>query len=272
MKRIGVFGPGGGALTVTASLCREPLAAEIIHLVDLRCNPYGNRKPEHIFRLLREALKFLKSEGCDYAVIGCNTTSTQIPRAISELAVELRPRTILGALETSARGLAQLPPQSTVLILGTRLTVQSRYFQTSLEQSRPDLQVISLALPQLAERIDAGQSEAEIRQYLREEFQALLMDNRVPDIAALCCTHFPFVSNLLTETLQECYGREISLLTQSGFILEELKRHVTIEPGSPRLTVWGTSRNAHFERVVRAQLGVSRVNVLEDWLSPAELG
>ena len=267
MKKIGVFGPGLGALTITAQLKRAKACAELVHVADLTFNPYGNRPPRQVSSLVANAMRFLSARGCEVVVLGCNTSSTQAESALEQLTLEERPAQVVNILQVTVCGLERLAPNSHILILATVATVESQFYQRELAQRYPGMRVNVCALPQLAGLIDNGAAADTIQRYLDREIESHADALQEVQQVVLCCTHFPLVAKLIENSIERISGRSLNCLGQSAFVIEELNKRfpacdVTAEPPPE---IWISARNDIFEQIVQQEIGNFEMNLLKDW-------
>ena len=178
---IGVFDSGVGGLTVHHHLVQRFPTADFIYLADQANAPYGGRPGEEIVELTKAGCVRLFAEGCDVAVLACNTAASVALRRLQQTWLpgyrrELgRPVNILGIVVPTIEAATGLPWEheaqwreekaEKVDILGvfsTPATARSRVYEIEIDKRRQDVAVFSEPCPELARMIEEGAGAAEL--------------------------------------------------------------------------------------------------------------
>jgi len=239
--RIAVLDSGLGGLSICAEMERDLTAHLLFKKASLL---YVNVWPEQgrgynslenaaeRIAVIDRALEGVNAFHPDMILIACNTLSvlyhhtffsgnTRIPVIdIVDFGVDMIHDRLLSA------------PDSQVLILGTRTTVEEKVHQQKLVQKGIDARrILAQACHGVATEIEKDPKGAAVEQlidaYMEEAAPKLNNQNMV--YAALCCTHFPYSRNLFKEKLSDRLSVEIVLLNpnmaMSGFLLANGRPH-----------------------------------------------
>ncbi|MDR2790507.1 MAG: glutamate racemase [Campylobacteraceae bacterium] len=208
--KVGVFDSGVGGLTVAKSLIEHKLFDEIIYFGDTARVPYGTKDAKTIIKYSLEALEFLKSFDIDMLIVACNTASAH---ALEELRKNASFE-VFGVIEPGVlAAVNRLKNQnSSILILGTKATINSGQYEKLLRQNGYN-NLISLNPSLFVPIVEEGLFEGEVLQsamkyYFKDVKQSL-------DAVILGCTHFP----LIAKAIQNYFPK--SVLIHSGDAIVE---------------------------------------------------
>jgi glutamate racemase len=218
--RVGVFDSGVGGLTVTKSLLENTLFDEIIYYGDTAKVPYGVKDKNTIIRHSLEALEFLKNFDIQMLIVACNTVSAQ---ALNEKKKNA-PFDVVGVIKPGVLATinALKCKDSSILILGTRSTINSKIYQNLLEQygfSNTQALSPSLFVPIVEEGIFEGKILESTMDYYFKDIKAN------PDAIILGCTHFPLISQALQK-----YFPTSRLIHSGEAIAEYLQNEYSLKP------------------------------------------
>ena len=211
-RPIGIFDSGAGGLTVLHE-CLVTLPHEnFVYLGDgARC-PYGPRPREEIGRFAFEIASYLEQSGVKLIVAACNSaTAAALPELQERLAVP-----IVGVLAPEAHAAVQATRNRRIGVLATAATVASGRYEEAVHALDAGVKVVSVACPRLVPLIEAGGTNQELDQAVRE-YAAPLRSERV-DTVILGCTHYPLIRRVFERVL----GRGTTLV----FSAEETAREV----------------------------------------------
>lgn len=190
--KAGVFDSGVGGLTVVKSLLEHKTFSEIIYFGDTARVPYGVKDKNTIIRYSLEALEFFKNFEVDIMITACNSVSAY---AIEELKASA-PFQISGVIEPGVIALKNRASSkdASILILGTRATVESKKYERLLkEEGFTNIQALapSLFVPIVEEGLFEG---AILETTIKHYFDGV----KEPDFIILGCTHFPLISDAIS--------------------------------------------------------------------------
>ena len=178
--------------------------------------------------ILRNTKKLIKP---DYIFVACGTLSVllkdmQFKRDHKQLIEGILPIGFKLLLESLYKN-----KRATALIFGTPTTINAKTFQNELfqhgiEQSR----VITQACPELATQIsndpEGSFVAARIRYWVQQALSQLTVDNSVPLLLFLGCTHYAYREELFRISFKEEGYSHISILNPNHATAESLRNIV----------------------------------------------
>jgi len=196
--KAGVFDSGVGGLSVLKSLLNEKIFEEIVYYGDTARVPYGSKDKNTIISYSLEALEFLKNFDLDIIIVACNSVSAYALE-------ELRNSTnipVIGVIESGALALQKnvSNKDSNILVIGTRATIDSRLYATSLKEKNYK-NITSLATPLFVPLVEEGILDGAI---LDETMHHYFKNISNIDCIILGCTHFPLLQNKLSKYFDNC--------------------------------------------------------------------
>ncbi len=244
--RAGVFDSGVGGLTVVKSLLEHGLFEEIVYFGDTARVPYGVKDKNTIIRYSLEALEFFKNFDIDIMIAACNSVSAY---AIEELRLNA-PFPVTGVIEPGVLALERRTPdkQSSILILGTRATIESGKY-TRLLREEGYSRIVSLAPSLFVPIVEEGLFEGEV---LRSTMHHYFRNVTPPDYIILGCTHFPLISDAIAG-----YFPEATLIHSGEAVVEHLRRDHSLNPrfSHTRLSLFASENPGHLKAVAARWLG-----------------
>jgi glutamate racemase len=185
---------------------------DFVYLGDgARC-PYGPRPAEEIHRFAHEIASFLEQSGVKLIVAACNSaTAAALPQLQEAIAVP-----IVGVLAPEAHTAVQATRNRRVGVLATAATVASGRYEHAVHALDAGVHVVSVACPRLVPLIEAGETNHELHEAVRE-YAAPLQEAGV-DTVILGCTHYPMIRRVF----ERVFGRGTTLV----FSAEETAREV----------------------------------------------
>ncbi len=219
-KPIGLFDSGVGGLTVAHAISSLLPEEQLCYYGDTAHLPYGDKSKETIVGYSIRIADFLLAKGCKIILIACNSASTN---AYEEVKAHVGDRaSVLNVVIPVIESVAGLENISTIGVIGTKATIESKSYQNGISKFNPSLTVCSMATPLFVPMIEEGFvfddiSNAIIRAYLsRKE----LMDI---DTLILGCTHYPIIRNQISRY----YNFEVNVLDTSRIVAEYLRNFLT---------------------------------------------
>jgi glutamate racemase len=246
--KLGVFDSGIGGLTVVKSLLEHQLFEEIIYFGDTARVPYGIKDKNTIIRYAIEAVEFFKNFELDLIIVACNTVSAY---ALEEMR-ESSTCPVIGVVESGvlATSNALKNKDSKILILGTKATVNSKAYETSLNYygyTNLQAKATGIFVPLVEEGIYSGAIlEATFEHYFREL--------ETPHAIILGCTHFPLIS----DAIQNYFGKETLLIHSGEAIVEQLEKEFTFEKKykNPKLQFFASENPEALRNVAKMWLNI----------------
>ncbi len=203
---IGIFDSGVGGMTVARAVERLLPNYPICYLGDIARCPYGTKSSQTIIDYSIENTRFLIEHGARIIIIACNTASSvateHLRKTFTIPIIEVISPAVCEALKRTQSG--------RIGIIGTRATIRSNTYETTILGKRPDCKVVSTPCPLLVPLVEEGWlNKRETKMILRRYLQPL--KNQQIDTLVLGCTHYPLLKNLI----QPRIGKRIALIDSS---------------------------------------------------------
>jgi len=215
---IGIFDSGVGGLSILREI-RNLLPQEDLHyFADQAHVPYGARSLEEVRGYCEEITSFLLRQGAKLIVVACNTAS-----AASLYSLRNRfPDMLFVGMEPAVKPAAESTLNGVVGVLATPATFQGELFASVVERFAEGVTVLPQTVPDLVERIEAGEIDTPaIRNIISRAIQPLL--DAGADTLVLGCTHYPFIIPIL----QELAGEGVKVINPSPAIARQTLRLIT---------------------------------------------
>ncbi len=193
---IGIFDSGVGGLSVLREVRKVLPDESFVYFGDSANVPYGGRSDVKIRRLSEAALQVLLRYSPNLVVIACNT-ATSI--AVNQLRLDHPSLPIVGVVPV-LKTAASATKTKCVAVLATYATLTSRTYQNLKEQYARDVNVVELALPEWVMFVEHGNVDGDD---VRASMSSVAMQvaSSKADVAALGCTHFPFLRKTISEAM-----------------------------------------------------------------------
>ncbi len=236
MAPIGIFDSGFGGLSIFREIHHLLPQYDYVFLGDNARAPYGDRTFEEVFDFTNQAVRRLFSMGCPLVILACNTASAKALRNIQQNELpkmEDPTRRVLGVIRPTVERVQNLTYSGHVGLVATRATVSSQSYDMELAkqfQKENPVYLTSRACPRWVPLIESGLlNSTELYYEVKSDLTSLL--NKDPDIDTIIlgCTHYPLITSLIQQVLQELDHPEIILMPQgkpvSYSLADYLKRH-----------------------------------------------
>ncbi|MCQ2427177.1 MAG: glutamate racemase [Clostridia bacterium] len=193
---IAVFDSGAGGLSVLAALKRFMPCEDYIFLGDRKNAPYGDKSHDEIRRISLENAGMLFGMGAKALVIACNTATAAavdtVREAFPQYAVIGIEPAVKPAFEAGCRRIA---------VLATPRTVSEDRFSRLLRSygNQYGGQAFGIGCRGLATMIEENTVSADYFTKLWKEH----FGDGFPDGIVLGCTHYPFASDVIKDSLPE---------------------------------------------------------------------
>lgn len=201
--RIGVFDSGIGGMTVLKELIKAFPHEQYVYIGDTANVPYGTKSHEKIRELCRDIIGFLKNRQLDLLVVACNTASSL---ALNIFKSQL-PIPVIGVVEPGVEAVVdtfqRLPHENNrrILILGTRATIASQVYSREIRKHIVFNEISEQACPLVAPMIEEGWIDHSILLDTVKEYVSKYNNDKVPGIALLACTHYPWAQKIFEQAL-----------------------------------------------------------------------
>jgi glutamate racemase len=204
---IGVFDSGIGGLTVVRELMHLLPHEDIVYFGDTARVPYGTKSEKVIRNFAVEDTLFLRKQGVKMVVVACNTVSAVALGLLEEkFALPL-----VGVVKPGAAEAARRTRNKKVGVIGTPRTVSSGIYEREIRTLDHTVQVFSKACPLFVPIVEEGWEEKEATLLVAREYMEVIKAMGV-DTLVLGCTHYPLLSNALTQVM----GRGVQLVNSGA--------------------------------------------------------
>ena len=244
--RIGVFDSGAGGLSVVKSLIKSKYFDEIIYYGDTARVPYGTKDKNTIIRYSLEALEFFNNFDIDLLITACNTVSAY---ALEDMNQQSN-YPVIGVIKSGVMAVERhnIKKDDSILIIATRATVASNKYQDALRDlGYNNITAIQTGLfvPMVEEGIFSGEIlDATMQYYFR--------NISTPSALILGCTHFPLISNSLSN-----YFKNFPTLIHSGeAIVNYLEQNYSLEEkkNETKLKIFASDNVSGLRRIAKRWL------------------
>ena len=193
---IAVFDSGIGGISVLKELVKLMPDEQYLYFGDSANAPYGARTTEDVRQLTLDAAQRLMDRGIKTLVVACNTATAAAITALRQT----YPDTIIIGIEPALKLAADRFPGGRVGVMATPVTLREEKFNQQVERFS-GMEIITIPVPALAELVEQGHRDD-------EQIESLLRPALEPyagklDAVVLGCTHYPFVSAVISRILGE---------------------------------------------------------------------
>ena len=215
---IGVFDSGVGGISVLKELTALLPNEDFLFYGDSANAPYGEKDEEEVKELARTLVDRLIDRGAKAIVIACNTATSAAAKSIRDA----HPGVPIVGVEPAVKPAALELTHKKILVMATPMTLKREKYRLLAERFAGEADLVPLACPGLAARIEQGSLE-------ENDLKEMLEDLLLPyvgqiDGVVLGCTHYPFIKPQLREILGE-----IPFFDGAQGTARELKRRLTQE-------------------------------------------
>lgn len=211
---IGIFDSGLGGLTVLQTLEKHFPDESFIYFGDTARVPYGNKSAETVIHYSKQIVEFLENHHVKMVIVACNTSSALALKSMKDhFKIP-----IFGVIEPAVNFIEKNNTNDdSVVVLGTRATVESKAYSKIFNQSKSKKNIIEKSCPLFVPIIEEGMisgkiAENIIKHYLNE------FNNKEIKQFILGCTHYP----LLKTTIQKILGKRVQLISSGDSLVPEL--------------------------------------------------
>lgn len=268
---IGMFDSGVGGLAALIETRRLLPGDDLMYVADSAWFPYGSRPPAEVLDRASTITRLLLDRGAKLIVVACNT-------ATSAAIADLRQRfdvPFVGT-EPALKPAAQRTLAGRVALLVTPQTARGQKLAALIDRFGAEVDVRTIAAPDLAERVEAGaldgsETRALVRSYVAEVRQS------GADVLALGCTHYAFLRPMIEEEA----GEGIIVIEPSAAVARQVMRvldgrRLRASRSSGGRVLYLTSGDATTFASVRARLEAAGAEVPvgadEAWTAAEEKG
>ncbi|WP_111979940.1 glutamate racemase [Algibacillus agarilyticus] len=210
---IGVFDSGVGGLSLLSEINRLLPNESCIYIADSLYAPYGEKSADMLWQRCCAISEFLIEQGVKIIVVACNTATVAV---IKQLRVKYRIPFI--GIEPAVKPALLGEFKANVAILATQNTINSQRLSLLINTYKsPSTTLYPIACLGWVEMIELGISHEQIKQKISETLTDLI--KLKPSIIVLACTHYPFISALITE----CFDYPVQIIEPGAAVAQQVK-------------------------------------------------
>ena len=191
-RPIGFFDSGLGGLTCIPFFLRAFPDERIVYFGDTARTPYGSKPPAIIKKFAGEIADFLvKTHDVKMIVLACNTVSAVAAGGLRQRFPDIP---VVGIISPAALTVANTCSENNRIgIIGTKVTIESRAYQTGILDIAPGLEVYNKACPALVPLIEENIIENPIMDMVLKHYLDQFFAENMIDTLVLGCTHYPLI-------------------------------------------------------------------------------
>ncbi|MDO5564218.1 MAG: glutamate racemase [Eubacteriales bacterium] len=196
-QKIAVFDSGLGGLSVLKHLLNALPNEDYIYMADSLNAPYGIKSPEEVLELTEKAFDTLFFQDIKILVVACNTASTQYNEIGHK---EKYKNKLIFTIHPSIQGPLNDNRTSNILLMATKITLQSNYVKNMLQSNKTEKKIETLAAGDIVPFVEKNNTNSSEFDHMLHN---LLLKYKNIDSVILGCTHFPFVKEQINNELMK---------------------------------------------------------------------
>lgn len=261
-RPIGLLDSGVGGLTVVEEVIKQLPHEDIVFIGDEAHMPYGVRPADEIIKYTREMVQFLISQDVKAIIYACNTaTARALPTLAKEFDIPM-----FGVIKSGAVSAIKDTKTDEIGVIGTKTTIESGSYQTTIQEQQPNMKVISVPAQPFVKMVENDSGDTDDA---KVEIARTLSPFKQTDIDTLIlgCTHFP----MLEKQIQSYMGPDVKLVdpaiettsVTSQFINEHGLQNEQAKPGKVDLNTSADLKS--FTQLAKQWLGtkISSINLVK---------
>jgi glutamate racemase len=210
---IAIFDSGVGGLTV-ANAIRTVLPHEsILYLADTASSPFGKKSSQDLETIITRNMELLLTYPIKMIVIACHTACSCGLSTFKRLLIP-----VMTIFPSAINPLLDVTPLSSLLVLGTDRTIQSKIYQHLIKTYFPHISARFIGCSPLERLIEEECQDPEL---IYASLQQLLhsVQGQSFDAAFLACTHFP----LYRSFIQKALGPSCTLIDPAYYFSQKIQ-------------------------------------------------
>lgn len=224
--KIGLFDSGLGGLTILKAVTKALPQYDYVFFGDTAHLPLGDKTEEEIFEYTKAGVEELFERDCALVIIACNTASAETMRRLQDtfLPQKYPDRRILGVIIPTVEELIESKSKK-ALLLATKRTVESGKYGRELLKYGSDIELHSVATPELVPLIESGKSTEASTAAIKIIEEQLTGVGEI-DTVILGCTHYA----KFKDDLRRAFGAALKILSQDEIIPHKLALYLENHP------------------------------------------
>ncbi len=205
---IGVFDSGIGGLTCVEELINLLPNEDIVYLGDTARVPYGTRSRETIMSYARQDIEFLKQHNVKMILVACGTVSSVLSFMKEDPGIS-----VSGVVQPAVKAACAATKNNRIGIIATSATVKSGVYGKVIRSINPEIKVVGKACPMFVPLVENGYTSPDCppARYFAEEYLEIMKEEEV-DTLILGCTHYPHLSELISQVM----GDRVTLVSSGA--------------------------------------------------------
>ena len=193
---IGILDSGiGGVVTLGRILETSKFKnTSFLCLADQANTPYGDKSKEALLEITCRNLEWFKEQDVNTVLIACNTICSSIFDEVSGIFEDMN---LINIVSLTCEYLATERIDS-IIILATKLSIESKTYQSRLHCSFPQASIYPIIAPALVPLIEDDKSDEEKIGALQDYLNPYLGKAKA---ILLGCTHYPLLRDLIYEIM-----------------------------------------------------------------------
>lgn len=220
-RPIGIFDSGIGGLSVLRHIRAQLPDEDLRYFADSGFAPYGEKPEEVVIRRSMEIARFLLESHCKALVIACNTATA----AAIHLLRETWPEIPIVGVEPGLKPAAAVTQSRIVGVLATERTLKSVKFNNlhRVLNQQTGITFIMQPCPGLADLVEKNERRSARAAELVQRYVRPLLEQGA-DTLVLGCTHYPFLSEIIENTLAEAGAPSTRIIDTGVAVTRQLIR------------------------------------------------
>lgn len=254
---IGVFDSGIGGLSVLKQFIRFLPYEKYIYLGDTARVPYGNKSAETVKEYSRQCTRFLLDKGVKLVVVACNTASSVAIDAVRKNSDV----PVIDMISPAAGAALRATQNGRIGVIGTRATINSNAYSNAIRSltDPEEIDVFSQPCPLFVPIVEEGWIRHPATEMIAKDYLKDLSEKNI-DTLVLGCTHYPLLSELLSNILpgitlidsgEHAAVNAIRTLAEKGSLVEEKDEFIS----KPNIEFYVSDVPSTFYEVARRFLG-----------------
>lgn len=217
---IGIFDSGIGGMTVAHAVHELMPNESIVYFGDTAHLPYGDKSRELIKQYTGRIAEFLIAQDCKAVIAACNTASAYGFDAV-ESACKKAKIPCFNVVDPVVEHVAEYLSESTIGVIGTKGTIESRVYLNRLKKLVPKIKAFSAATPLLAPMIEEGYFANNISQTIINSYLSKPSFKNI-DVIVLGCTHYP----LIKQEVEKYYKGKVKVIDSAEVVAHKVAREL----------------------------------------------
>lgn len=259
-RPIGVIDSGVGGLTVAKEMMRQLPKETIFYVGDTSRCPYGSRPKEEVIAFTWQMVHFLLEKQIKMLVIACNTATAF---ALEEIQAKVD-IPVVGVVHPGARSALKNTKNTSIGVIGTKGTVESKVYERALRSINNKVQIYSKACEPFVPLVESNCLTGDYARTIVQQSLAYFQETAI-DTLILGCTHYP----LLQPLIQEVIGEDVTVISSGDETAREVStilfhsELLQTDDVQPDHFFYTTGSHDLFSQIANNWFGTTLKNIIE---------